>query len=156
MLIPSIGGTAMSPVELKGIDHSVQLTHIWINAVEARLGWDNKPRAWRLLKSVLHGVRDWLPTNEAADFGAQLPTYLRGVFYEGWRPATTPVTERGKKSFIDRIAHDFRTDPLDDPEEAVAAVFDVITDRITAGEIADVRQSLPAELRALWDAPAKV
>ena len=95
----------MSPVELKGIDHSVQLTHIWINAVEARLGWDNKPRAWRLLKSVLHGVRDWLPTNEAADFGAQLPTYLRGVFYEGWRPATTPVTERGKKRFIDRIAN---------------------------------------------------
>jgi uncharacterized protein (DUF2267 family) len=31
----------------------------------------------------------------------------------------------------------------------------VITDRITAGEIADVRQSLPADLRALWDAPAK-
>jgi len=143
------------PVELKGIDHSVQLTHIWVNAVEARLGRDNKPRAFRLLKAVLHAVRDWLPINEAADFGAQLPTYLRGIFYEGWRPATTPVTARDKTAFIRRIGRQFHNDPLDDPDEAVAAVFDVIADRITAGEIADVRQSLPAELRALWDVPVR-
>ena len=37
------------PVELKGIDHSVQLTHIWINAVEARVGQRNKRLAFRLL-----------------------------------------------------------------------------------------------------------
>jgi uncharacterized protein (DUF2267 family) len=145
----------MSPVELKGIEHSVQLTHLWINAVEARLGWSNKPRAWHLLKSVLHALRDWLPVNEAADFGAQLPTYLRGVFYEGWRPATTPVKVRDRRTFVERIARGFGPDQLDDPDEAVAAVFDVITDKITADEIADVRQSLPAELRALWDSPAK-
>jgi uncharacterized protein (DUF2267 family) len=138
------------PVELKGIDHSVQLTHIWINAVEARVGQRNKRHAFRLLKAVLHAVRDWLPINEAADFGAQLPTYLRGVFYEGWRPATVPVAERSKTAFVRRIEREFRTDPLDDAEQAIGAVFDVITDRITVGEIADVRQSLPADLRALW------
>lgn len=138
------------PVELKGIDHSVQLTHIWINAVEARAGWDNKPRAWRLLKAVLHAVRDWLPINEAADFAAQLPTVLRGVFYEGWRPATVPVAERSKAAFIGRIEREFHNDPLDDAEQAIGAVFDIIADKVTAGEIADVRQSLPGEIRALW------
>lgn len=142
------------PVELKGIEHSVQQTHIWINAVEARVGWDNKPRAWRLLRTVLHAVRDWLGPEESADFAAQLPTYLRGAYYEGWRPATTPVKERHRQAFLDRIDESFGSDPLDDTARAVAAVFDVITDRITAGEIADVRQSLPADLRALWDAPA--
>jgi uncharacterized protein (DUF2267 family) len=141
------------PVELKGIEHSVQLTHVWINAVETRTGWDNKPRAWRLLKAVLHALRDWLPTNEVADLGVQLPTYLRGVFYEGWRPATTPVTERTKVAFVRRIEREFHADPLDDPEQAIGAVFDILTDKVTAGEIADVRQSLPADLRALWTLP---
>lgn len=142
------------PVELKGIEHSVQLTHTWINAVDARLGWENKPRSYRLLRAVLHGVRDWLHVNEAADLGAQLPTLLRGVYYEGWRPATMPAKERGKSTFLARIEREFRSDPLDDVEEAVGAVFDVLGDKITAGEVADVRQSLPADLRALWAEPA--
>jgi uncharacterized protein (DUF2267 family) len=142
------------PAELKGIEHSVQLTHTWINAVDARLGWDNKPRAYRLLRAVLHAVRDWLNVNEATDLGAQLPTLLRGVYYEGWRPAATPVKERSKAAFLARIERGFRSDPLDETGEAVAAVFDVLADKITAGEIADVRQSLPADVRALWEEAA--
>lgn len=28
---------------LERIDHAVQQTHIWINDLDDRLGWDNKP-----------------------------------------------------------------------------------------------------------------
>ena len=31
----------MSAVGLESIDHTVQLTHIWINDLDARLGWEN-------------------------------------------------------------------------------------------------------------------
>jgi uncharacterized protein (DUF2267 family) len=34
-------------------------------------------------------------------------------------------------------------------------VFGVLSEKVTAGEISDVRQSLPADLRALWPAAAK-
>ena len=80
----------MSAVGLESIEHTVQLTHVWINELDELLGWRNKHRSYRLLRSVLQAVRDLLPTNETADFAAQLPTLLRGVYYEKWRPATTP------------------------------------------------------------------
>ena len=81
----------MTAVGLEGLEHTVQLTHTWINELDDRLGWNNKPRSYRLLKAVLHALRDWLQLNEAADLAAQLPTLLRGAYYEQWRPATTPV-----------------------------------------------------------------
>ena len=46
---------------LENLEHTVQLTHVWINELDDRLGWNNKPRSYRLLKAVLHALRDWLP-----------------------------------------------------------------------------------------------
>ncbi|MCP4386482.1 MAG: DUF2267 domain-containing protein [Hyphomicrobiales bacterium] len=146
----------MSAVGLEGIDHAVQQTHIWINEVDKKLGWENKPRAYRLLKTVLHVLRDHLQVNEAADLGAQLPTLIRGVYYDQWRPATTLVKERHVESFLARIDDAFKPDPIDNTSEAVTAVFGLLSEKISPGEIADVRHSLPAALRALWPAEVSV
>lgn len=145
----------MATTGLESIDHTVQLTHIWINDLNKLLGWENKPRAYRLLRSVLHALRDWLQVNEAVDLGAQFPALLRGVYYEQWRPAAVPVKERGKDSFLARVDNDFKTDPIDDTAEAVSAVFKLLSEKVTAGEIADVRQALPADLRKLWPETAR-
>jgi uncharacterized protein (DUF2267 family) len=40
---------------------------------------------------------------EAADLAAQLPTLLRGAYYEAWRPAAVPVKHRGKADFLSRV-----------------------------------------------------
>ena len=60
-----LGGLVMSAAGLESIDHTVQLTHIWINDLDSRLGWENKHRSYRLLRTVLQALRDWLPVNEA-------------------------------------------------------------------------------------------
>jgi uncharacterized protein (DUF2267 family) len=140
----------MSAVGLEALDHTVQLTHIWINDLDERLGWNNKPRSYRLLKAVLHALRDWLPINESAGFAAQLPGLLRGAYYEQWRPATTPVKKRGKAEFMARIEQPFKADPLEHPSQGVIAVFELLSEKITSGEIEDVRHALPEELRNLW------
>jgi uncharacterized protein (DUF2267 family) len=145
----------MSTPGFESIDHTVQLTHIWINELDQSLGWENKPRSFRLLRAVLHALRDWLQVNEAADFAAQLPTLIRGLYYDQWRPAAVPVKDRSRGSFLARIDRDFRTDPIDDTAEAVRAVFSLLSAKVTAGEIADVRNSLPADLRALWPIAAR-
>lgn len=140
----------MSTPGLESFDHTVQLTHIWINDLEKKLGWNNKVRSYRLLKAVLQGLRDWLQINESADFAAQLPTLLRGVYYEQWRPAITPVKKRSKADFIAQVEKSFKPDPLEDAPQAVAAVFDLLSGKITAGEVEDIRRALPEELRDLW------
>jgi uncharacterized protein (DUF2267 family) len=143
----------MSTQGLEALEHTVQLTHVWINEVDERLGWNNKARSYRLLKAVLHAVRDWLQHNEAADLAAQLPTLLRGAYYEQWRPAATPVKRRHKRDFLDRIDASFDADPIPDTERAVRTVFDVLSEKISIGEIEDVRRDLPEEVRDLWSLP---
>lgn len=140
----------MSAVGLESFEHSIQLTHIWINELDERLGWDNKARSYRLLRAVLHAVRDWLQINEAADLGAQMPMLLRGAYYDQWRPARNPAKPRGKAEFIGRVEDAFGPDLLDDPDEAVSAVFVLLSAKVSPGEIEDVRQALPSDIRALW------
>ena len=140
----------MSAVGLESIDHTVQLTHIWINDLDARLGWENKHRSYRLLRTVLQAVRDWLPVNEAAGFGAQLPELIRGIYYEHWRPAATPVKQRHRADFVARIDSAFKTDPLLFTADAITAVFELLSGKVAAGEIEKVRHALPADIRALW------
>lgn len=140
----------MSAVGLEGIDQAVQQAHIWINDVEGRLGWDSKPRVYRLLRAVLHALRDHLQVNEAADLGAQLPILIRGVYYEQWQPAKTPLKERDVQSFLDRIDAAFTSDPIDDTAKAASAVLALLSERVSAGEIGDVRGVLPKAIRALW------
>ena len=140
----------MSATGLEGIDQAVQQTHIWINEVESRLSWDSKPRAYRLLRAVLHALRDHLKVNEAADLGAQLPVMIRGLYYEQWQPAKTPLKERDLQSFLGRIDAAFRPDPIDDTAKAASAVLALLSEKVSAGEIDDVRNSLPKAIRALW------
>ena len=54
----------MSAVGLESIEHTVHVTHTWINELDELLGWSNKSRSYRLLRSVLQALRDWLPVNE--------------------------------------------------------------------------------------------
>jgi uncharacterized protein (DUF2267 family) len=145
----------MSAVGLESIDHTVQLTHIWINELDARLGWEDKHRSYRLLRTVLQAIRDSLMVDEAAGFGAQLPELLRGVYYEHWRPATTPVKKRSKADFIARIDTAFKADPIGFTPDAISAVFELLSDKITAGEIQQVHHALPADIRALWPLPSQ-
>jgi uncharacterized protein (DUF2267 family) len=145
----------MSTVGLESIDHTVQLTHAWIDELDALVGWESKARSYRLLRTVIQALRDWLPVNDAVHLAAQLPALLRGVYYEHWRPAVTPVTERHSQNFLARVDEAFRTDPILFTSEAVSAVFELLTDKIAAGEIEKVRHALPADLRALWPASSR-
>ena len=140
----------MSVSTIHGLEHTVHLTNEWLKQLTERLDWADNQRSYRLLRSALQALRDWLDVNEAAHLGAQLPMLVRGIYYEGWHPAKTPVKERSKDAFIARVEKQFRSDPMDDPQEAVRAVFWLLDTRISDGEIDDVRHALPKQLRELW------
>lgn len=132
------------------INHAAQLTREWVVELSRLLDWGDRQRAWHLLRVTLHALRDWLDVDEAVQLGAQLPTLVRGIYYEGWQPARVPVREHGRDAFLARLREGFINDPLHDPEEAVCSVFRLFNNRISAGEIEDVRMRLPKALRELW------
>lgn len=127
--------------------------HEWVNDLAGRTGWTNEREVLRLLRTVLCTVRDHLPVNEMAQFSAQLPTILRGMFFEGWQPKKTPVRERRTAEFIaaidEKVGDVIAYQGLPD----ITAVFDVINAHISRGEVEDVRACLPQDLRDLWPVP---
>ncbi|MCU4654769.1 DUF2267 domain-containing protein [Roseibacterium sp. SDUM158016] len=140
----------MSALGLKIIDESVQQANVWINEVDYRAGWANKQRAYRLMRAVLQALRDHLSPDEAAQLSAQLPIFVRGIYYEGYDPSKTPVVERSKAGFIERVQAAFQGDPMGDAEHAIGAVFDVLDAHVSEGEMAHVRASFTGEIRALF------
>jgi len=135
------------------MDHSIQTTNEWVHQIDEMVSWDDSNRTFRLLRVTLQTIRDMLDVNEATQFSAQLPTYVRGVYFEGWNPSRTPAKMREKPDFVARVSDTFKTDQLDDPEEAIGIIFSFLNTRISAGEINDVRASLRKSLRELWPAP---
>ncbi len=143
----------MSVAYRQTIDHSIQITNEWIKQIDEMVSWDDSNRSYRLLRVTLQTIRDMLGVDEAAQLAAQLPLFIRGVYYEGWDPSKTPVHLRDKADFIARVSEAFTGDQFDDPEEAVSIIFSFLNTRISAGEINDVRQSLRKDLRDIWPAP---
>jgi uncharacterized protein (DUF2267 family) len=141
---------AMSSSGLDHIERAVQSANLWLSELDGMMGWEDRRRTWRLLRSVLHALRDWLPVNEAADLGAQLPTLIRGIYYEGWQPAHVPVKPRTYADFRARIEKDFTTDPPDDPADYIHTVFRLLCRHVTEGEMEDVRRALPEDIRSLF------
>lgn len=140
----------MSTTRLTNLDDMLRLTREWVQELSDRLDWGDDRRAYRLLRETLHAIRDRLPVNEAVDLSAQLPTLLRGIYFEGWHPAGTPIAERNKARFVERITIAFKNDPIEDPDKAVFQVFSLLNRRISEGEIDDIKTCLPASVRALW------
>ena len=141
----------MGRTSIATVTQAAQQAQQWVNELADDLEWTDY-RAHHLLRSVLHALRDWLPQEEMADLSAQLPALIRGIYFEGWSPTETPVWNRKKEDFIERIQEAFSDDLLNDPDEAVAAVFRLLDRHVSHGEIEDIRNSMKKPLRELWPA----
>lgn len=140
----------MSVQGLEVVDHTVQLLHEWINDLKERLDWSSSRDVLRLLRVTLTGIRDHISHEEAAQFAAQLPLLVRGMFYEGWVPARTPLADRSAEAFLVRIEDEVRNVAEYHGRHDVIEVFRLLNARMSPGEIADVRASLPEPIRDLW------
>ncbi len=131
------------------IERSVEKAHIWLDEVAAQLGTDDHRQAYRALRAYLHALRDRLTVDEAAQLAAQLPDLIRGIYYEGWDPSSTPVKYRGFTDFLDRVAADAKLDGETAASYAVSASAGVLRRHVSAGEIEDIRAQLPEDLQPI-------
>ena len=144
----------MSTTHLDIIDRSVEKAHIWINDLAEELETEDIHEAYRVLRAFLHALRDHLSVDEAAQLAAQLPIFVRGVFYEGWDPSGTPEHARDVDSFLRGIATEARLAGETQASFAATAANRVLARHISSGESESVLQHLPKHLRELLEANA--
>jgi len=140
----------MSKLEILG--RSNQTTHIWVKEASDELRWKDERRAFLALRSVLCALRDRLTIEEAVHLGAQLPTFIRGIYYDGWRPKKDPVRDSTRYGFLGEIQAAFAKthDPNVDSVHIARAIFRLLNRKVSAGEITDVLSTLPQSVRDLW------
>ena len=131
------------------IERSVEKAHVWINDMAEELDTEDHREAYRVLRAYLHGLRDRLPVDEAAQLAAQLPELIRGIYYEGWNPSSTPVKYRGFADFLDRVADEAVLDGETQASYAVSAAAVVLKRHVSPGEIDDIRSILPENLKPI-------
>ena len=128
---------------------AVAATEDWVDDLMRRLGWQDRERVYRALLATLHSLRDCLARDEAVYIGAQLPTLLRGLYYEGWHPGARPAT-RSRAAFLERIHDGVHRDPGIDTEQVARGVFALLAARLPAAEIEDAKAATPRVLHNLW------
>lgn len=145
----------MGATGVEVFDRTIQETNVWLKAIMHHLKTDDRHFACSALRATLHALRDRIGPENAAHLGAQLPTLIRGLYYEGWHMAGTPTKERHKAAFLEHISWTFARPKDIDPERVARAVFDVMWEKIDPGAVAKVINMLPEELRELWPRVAR-
>lgn len=142
--------TAMT--DIPGFDEAPAAGAVWVIGLQNRLGWQDRHMAYTALLAALHALRDCLPTDEAVYLGAELPPLLRGLYYEGWHPRERPLRPEDRDAFLSRLHEAMHRDLGADPEQVARAVFELLSERISAPELEEIRAACPAPLHGLWPA----
>lgn len=132
------------------LDSSVQSTYLWLHDIERELGFKNEPAAYATLRATLHALRDRLPVESIANFGAGLPTMIRGIYYDGWHPSATRLKAAHDQALGVSMQHDLLGHDELRAGEAVATKVARVIQHMDPGETDHVFDAWPKQVRELW------
>ncbi|MFI1194376.1 DUF2267 domain-containing protein [Micromonospora sp. NPDC020750] len=137
----------MAEQMISAFESSLDKTNLILKDIEAAYGWPKAQRnqSYAALRTVLHLLRDRLPVQESAEFAAQLPVLVRGIYFEGWRPEDVPI-KLNRDDFLYEVRQGFPYDVKGGPERVVQVVLDTLRRHVTQGEWEDVKSAMPRDL----------
>ena len=137
----------MSTTGYPAFDTTIAKTNRVLNEIEQLYGWpqERRQQSYDALRAVLHALRDRITVEESADLAAQLPMLMRGLYYEGWRPARVPVRMNAEQ-FLGRVREEFPFDVEGGIELLVSRVLYALRLYVTPGEWSDIASNLPDDV----------
>jgi uncharacterized protein (DUF2267 family) len=139
--------------ERRRMRHEARVSQTWkkfLRRIEA-YGLSEE-QAEKAAVAVLCTLEERLVGNESEHLEAQLPLKLREMLHrcEMHEDIGGPDMRKiGRKEFLERISAHF-TEEEGDAEHMARAVFGAVHDHIDKGEVRDVIDQLPADLKELW------
>lgn len=112
-------------------------------------------KAGRILRAVLHTLRNRLTPSASLQLISQFPMLIKAIYVDGWKISDEAKRLRHLGDFIEAVreeggpglVNDLISDK--DVEKAIHAVFKVMKNHVSEGEIEDILLTLPLELRPL-------
>lgn len=134
------------------LEKSFHKTIDWLYDIEEACGWDegDQKKALGVLRAVLHQLRDLFPIESAAHFSAQLPLFIRGLFFESWVPGKEPSRIRKKEDFLEAVYQSIQVYNEPDIEKVVKNVLYVIFQKIDPLEKEKIIKIVPDGLKELF------
>lgn len=118
-----------------------------------------RDKAGRIVRAVLHALRDRLSYEESFQLLAQLPMAIKGIYVEGWQYRQQLHLVRHLDEFLEAIrdadgklsGYDFGNNTR--ALRAVQAVFMALYEYVSPGEMRDILELLPVSIRELVRLP---
>lgn len=113
----------------------------------------NQAHSMRILRSVLHGIRNRITPAASTHLMAQLPMAVKAIYVDGWDAGFPQKRVFDYEDFIDEVYRSCgysRSQTLvrkAEVENSVIAVFKVLKKNVSDGEYADVMSYMPVALR---------
>ncbi|SCF23203.1 DUF2267 domain-containing protein [Micromonospora mirobrigensis] len=128
-------------------ESSLDKTNLILKDIEQAYGWPKAQRnqSYAALRTVLHLLRDRMPVQESAEFAAQLPVLVRGIYFDGWQPENVPI-KLNRDDFLYEVRQGFPYDVQGGPQRVVQVVLDTLRRHVTQGEWDDVLATMPADV----------
>jgi uncharacterized protein (DUF2267 family) len=144
-----------NPQTIESLERTIERTNEWLVELSLLLGSDDGGDCYAALRSVLHALRDRLPIIAGVRLGAQLPTLLRGVYYEGWQPDRGHVHTRTLGEFLALVERDAPHGGTASAEDKARAVFMLLGSHVEPAELDRVVGALPDPVRQLFPSARK-
>lgn len=124
-------------------------TQAWLHDLQDHVGLRDEQQAYKVLRGVLHTLRDRMPSDQAAQLGAQLPTLVRGIYYEAWPAGSTPDIIRSKSEYLDTLYDRIGEEGVD-PEQSACAVHGLLAEELEDGAVDNAVHLMNGDLKDLW------
>jgi uncharacterized protein (DUF2267 family) len=133
--------------KVTALDHAMDAAHSWINDVAKEFDTEDREFAYRVLRAWLHTLRDRLTVEASAYFAAQLPSVIRGIFYQAWNP--NPVLDKyDAEAYTVRFSYEANI-ALGDVGKAAAATTAAALYHLPVAQIDKALGQLPTEIRKI-------
>jgi uncharacterized protein (DUF2267 family) len=117
---------------------------------------ENPDQVERVLRAVLHILRERLSIQQSFHLLSQLPVFLKLLYIEGWKYHEKPVRIRSLEKFKEAVKDEqFKLGERDfdwtaSTEKIMNTILTSLRKYLSHGEILDVLATLPAELHPLF------
>jgi uncharacterized protein (DUF2267 family) len=122
---------------------------------QMNLGTDTD-KAGRIFTAIMHALRDIIPPEESLQLIAQLPMFIKGVYVHGWKLKKKKPKIKHMAEFVDLVRQHDGPAAVNDfeysdevAERYIDTTFIYLRKYISLGEMEDIRDGLPKDLKSM-------